>query len=564
MQEPKKDDYQTLVAKIRTLEIEVKLLKEAFLVHMAVTTGQPHTPQRPVLSNALKNSDLYAPSPKCSMAPAARVDKHSPLPQNPNQNPLNSMPRCYPQQSVPLEQVESKASSIPTGRPTASTASTQTANANDMLAESSKSVVDRRANHPLAYATWEHIRTSGLKDELSPEAIRQLVEDSRAADIQFMNFHKEAEAMIKRSASALNVSGVETSCNPSTKTFPSAVSPPTPQQSSSKSLMDLEPEAEIARFPTIFQLEKENLESMREKRSPQEASSNSTRSLARANTVTGSNPAARLLKPFDPATEGPSSQSHLPRRSGTEPYRRRPYAEQFSGAGRTLWEEFERSGPKPQEKTVQETTSNTPNSFRKPRSRPLDDPPSYHDYSPLIRSNSLNQPSNPRSHRLPPMRSVIDLPGISADHQGWNNPNLPGHRLATANSTPNLVQPPAPASHDKRPKKVESCIHTLEEMGYKPKDMIPVYAEACDGNIIKAVSMAEEDQKATQLSITRVQKMKKVMSCIRQLEEMGYGYDEQVKKVAREVEGDVARAVERIEAGERETGGATGMPGSFP
>jgi hypothetical protein len=65
--------------------------------------------------------------------------------------------------------------------------------------------------------------------------------------------------------------------------------------------------------------------------------------LGRSNTVTASNPAARLTQPFDPLDDARQSRNSnaLPRRSGTERHRRRPYNESFTGAGRMPWESFE-------------------------------------------------------------------------------------------------------------------------------------------------------------------------------------------------------------------------------
>jgi hypothetical protein len=66
--------------------------------------------------------------------------------------------------------------------------------------------------------------------------------------------------------------------------------------------------------------------------------------LGRSKTVTASNPAARLNRPFDPLED--ARQAHdtngLPRRSDSERYRRRPYNDSFTGAGRMPWESFER------------------------------------------------------------------------------------------------------------------------------------------------------------------------------------------------------------------------------
>lgn len=116
-------------------------------------------------------------------------------------------------------------------------------------------------------------------------------------------------------------------------------------------------------------------------------------------------------------------------------------------------------------------------------------------------------------------------------------------------------------------------------MGYKPPSRLPIYAEACDGDICKAMTMAEEDEKATQETRKTSEMDMKVLTCMAQLKAMGYSvqfHDDQLRKFAKNVGGDVALAVESIEAPtsremeqwrERLRVGrasAGGMPGSFP
>ncbi len=348
------------------------------------------------------------------------------------------------------------------------------------------------------------------------------------------------------------------------------------QQPALKSLLDLEPEAEIARFPTIFQLEKEGLRTVKSKSTTAQDSDSSPPSLTRANTVTSSNPAARLLKPFDPAAEGlgvSSNHSPVPRRSGTERYRRRPYAEQFSGTGRTLWEEFERSGPQAQ--------STAPRLFSRPEPRPLDTAP-QHPTPSVIRSQSLNHhrhSNHPHLHRLAPMRSALDLSGTQPGRDILPTLNELRHPPAAASSTPNLPRRSATVPNNKRSNHIQSCIRTLQDMGFKPHSRLPVYAEACNGNVSKAMTMAEEDEKAT-LETRKITEMtEKVLNCVQQLKEMGYGverHDEELKEFARKAGGDVGLAVEGIEGPngsemedwrERRRIGTqeqAGMPGSFP
>lgn len=313
------------------------------------------------------------------------------------------------------------------------------------------------------------------------------------------------------------------------------------QQPSLKSLLDLEPEAEIARFPTIFQLEKEGLQSTSSKSSNPQDPNSSTVSLNRANTVAASNPAARLLRPFDPAAEGlgvSTSQSSLPRRSGTERHQRRPCAEQFSGAGRTLRKEFERP----------------PSLFSYSQPRPLNAIP-HHADSPVNRSQSLNHhhPSNDSpTHHLVPMRSAVNLVGTVPNQ--YEPPRIEplGHTVTVATGDLNPDGRPANDFHPVRSSQIELCIQTLQQMGYKPQSRIPIYAEACNGDILQAMTMAEEDEKASQetRSISDSTEARRVSQCIQKLKEMGYGAEvgnEELEKFARNVGGDVVRAVEDVE-----------------
>lgn len=363
------------------------------------------------------------------------------------------------------------------------------------------------------------------------------------------------------------------------------------RHTASKSLLDLEPEAEIARFPTIFQLEKEGLHSVQKSSTVQDFGSPTL--LARANTVTSSNPAARLLKPFDPAAESlgvTSNQTRLPRRSGTERYRRRPYAEQFSGTGRTLWEEFERSGSQAQ--------SMAPSMVGRMEPRIVDFGTRYPNGS-VTRSQSLNHhhPSDQsQSRHVTPSQSTSTFV-LSETQRNHHNPPTLGHPrnlTAAASSTPYLLRRSATttaaaaaasttASTDPshpRSQRIQSCTLTLQEMGYKPQSRLPVYAEVCDGNISKAITMVEEDEKATQEAGKVTEMTAKALDCVRQLKEMGYGvshHDEELKRFARDAEGDAGVAVEALEApsrsemeewGERRRlgllGVGQGMPGSFP
>jgi hypothetical protein len=155
--------------------------------------------------------------------------------------------------------------------------------------------------------------------------------------------------------------------------------------------------------------------------------------LGRSNTVTASNPAARLTRPFDPLEDAHQSRdtNGLPRRSGTERHRRRPYNENFTGAGRMPWESFERvSQSERPEATRREHRSN------KRETRPFEG----HEQSSTV--------------------------------AGFGIPN-----------------------------KVGDCVKQLREMGYGNRSSheasrLSIYAAACNGDVVDAVEMIEEDRKA--------------------------------------------------------------------
>jgi hypothetical protein len=369
----------------------------------------------------------------------------------------------------------------------------------------------------------------------------------------------------------------------------------TSEQGTLKSLLDLEPEAEIARFPTIFQLEKEGRHSTSGKSMTSQGSIRSDTTLTRAKTVTSSNPAARLLKPFDPAVEvlGVStSQNSLPRRAGTERYRRRPYGEQFSGTGRTLWEEFERPAPPP--------PITAPMNRNRPELHIIPPPlnpnrPELHTIpSPLnpsvARSQSLNHhPSLDRTqlHRLARMRSDLMLSRTKRAHEGATTFDQPLHDSAPVSRYIRIRRSAVDPIHE-TPNHIESCIRTLRDMGYKPDSRLRIYAEACNGILTKAMEMAEEDEQATQETRKVTEAAAKVATCVKQLQEMGFGdlhAEEELTLFARKAEGDVLAAVEALEVRDRREmeeyrdgherwmqrqrlregeAEGEGMPGSFP
>lgn len=155
--------------------------------------------------------------------------------------------------------------------------------------------------------------------------------------------------------------------------------------------------------------------------------------LGRSKTVTASNPAARLTKPFDPLEDSRQSRvvHGLPRRSETERYRRRPYTERFTGAGRMPWESFE---------------SESSSRFDRPAAA-----------RPDLRTN---------------LRDTVASSGGGVASAGFGIPDS-----------------------------VTQCVKQLKNMGYgglspHEANRLSVYAAVCGGNVMDAVEMIEEDRKA--------------------------------------------------------------------
>ena len=155
--------------------------------------------------------------------------------------------------------------------------------------------------------------------------------------------------------------------------------------------------------------------------------------LGRSKTVTAANPAARLTRPFDPLEDARQSRdaNTLPRRSGTERYRRRPYNDSFTGAGRMPWEAFEHH-PQPDRSTG-------------------------------------------ARHELRPSRRDAKPPnGADQSSIGF------GFGISD---------------------EVGNCVRQLRDMGYGHRSpheasRLSIYAAACNGDVMDAVEMIEEDRKA--------------------------------------------------------------------
>lgn len=161
------------------------------------------------------------------------------------------------------------------------------------------------------------------------------------------------------------------------------------------------------------------------------------------------------------------------------------------------------------------------------------------------------------------MRSALDLSETQRKRQDAIEQSRQRH--PTNKSTPHLAQTQTVDSERERINRVQNCTNTLREMGYNPQSRLAIYAEVCDGNISKAMTMAEEDEKASAESRKRAEKSERTRLCARHLREMGYGADfnsQDLWAVSLEAQADVATAVEMIEA--RKKRRARTMPGSFP
>jgi hypothetical protein len=189
--------------------------------------------------------------------------------------------------------------------------------------------------------------------------------------------------------------------------------------------------------------------------------------LSRSKTVTASNPAARLLGPFDPLGSFTTSQQDDGlKRSATDrgPHRRafdgnrRPYSEHFSGDGRQGWESFLQQYEK------------TPGSF------PTQD-------------DTESQRQYPTLPKFEPTRRVM--------HPGRTRPQRPVLTVDTTHPHP------GPKPRPKEKTKTERCMDQLKMLGFGNEqdggeERLMIYAEAADGNLEDAIEMIEEERKAYQ------------------------------------------------------------------
>jgi hypothetical protein len=184
--------------------------------------------------------------------------------------------------------------------------------------------------------------------------------------------------------------------------------------------------------------------------------------LSRAKTVTASNPAARLLGPFDPMSNSLTAthQDEGLRRSATDRVanrrgfdgNRRPYSEHFSGDGRMGWESFLQQYEK------------TPGSF--PKNEETDSQRQYPSLPKFEPTRRQTRPGRPSQHR-------------------------PILRVETGR--------PNPRPREKT--KSERCLDHLRMLGFGSaedggEERLVIYAEAADGNLEAAIEMIEEERKA--------------------------------------------------------------------
>ena len=202
--------------------------------------------------------------------------------------------------------------------------------------------------------------------------------------------------------------------------------------------------------------------------------------LRRAQTVTASNPAARLTRPFDPLSNAPRlepsrqqpSAGPLPQRSSTVQHPRRPEPNSTRstvGGPSTLWSNFPRSAQVPM---IQPPQPPAVQQIRPP-----------HFPRPIWPNTSNTSASvNPPNHFPRHMRSEPNF------HYPAPTPQRSGR---------NGFFPPSSIS------KVDECIKTLRAMGYGMNDpnegaRLSVYAGAAAGDVLEAIDMIEEDREAAQ------------------------------------------------------------------
>lgn len=291
-----------------------------------------------------------------------------------------------------------------------------------------------------------------------------------------------------------------------------------PTDSSTSVSRSINPESEIARYPTMQQFEQgrhhpdplpptnvatTNADSQRSTSNPHtlpgawptfmedlpqessgeffkrmtglDAPNTNKPDLHRSNTA--ADPAARLPGPWDPLADLATATQHLRdehlRRSHTErgPHRhaRRPYSERFSGTGRMPWESFI-------------TPPRMPGAFP------------VHDVLQTREPEAPYPTLRRMARRYPHLQQRPSLTPL----------NIPAPTLRHSASMRNPVQAPmGPPQHQPtQPKtKIETCVSHLRNLGYAAQvrggmERLKIYAEATGGDLGDSIEMIEEERKA--------------------------------------------------------------------
>lgn len=196
--------------------------------------------------------------------------------------------------------------------------------------------------------------------------------------------------------------------------------------------------------------------------------------LRRAKTVTASNPAARLTRPFDPLSGPPNplfprgNQQSAPLQDAPQPKR--------------SLTQRERSRPQyPANNSAVDALSSWSN-FPRPAQAPLMPPPFC---------QGAPQPLQPTPwHALPPTPQGSTIEDLPRAHSGL----IPRPDMYSSGQSGMFAPVRMPTS------KVDDCVRTLRQMGYGMYDVnqaarLNVYASAVAGDVMEAVDMIEEDRK---------------------------------------------------------------------
>ncbi|KAL9108379.1 MAG: hypothetical protein Q9227_006839 [Pyrenula ochraceoflavens] len=301
-------------------------------------------------------------------------------------------------------------------------------------------------------------------------------------------------------------------------------------------LNDLNPESEIARFPTLSQLNRPNTAGVQDARPcttnisasveptvhvsdscqinripgswplqeaenpPSEAQTSgqffdrmtgrSSNNLFRSKSITALNPAARLPGPFDPLSDLAHTMREQDRRhrnlrrAGTERIPsalRRPYSERFTGEGRVPWDNFLQNGSRGQQPRPARLARTEGNGYRRPRPVTEIEPlrPIFFGQNPETQPQLLPQPQWTRN-------------------PSWRSTTETRPTTRTVDTAPLSL-----AAEIARPQKdkFDICAEKLRDMGYGTwdrveKERLRVIAVAAGGDVEEAVTVLEEEREA--------------------------------------------------------------------